>query len=129
MTVPSKKRPIILVADDDEDILALVSHCLDGTNHEILNARDGEEALEMTIERHPDLLVLDLRMPKLTGQDVLRLIREEEGTSNTRVLVLSAYVHNETVERVLQEGADAYLSKPFDPEVLRERVESVLRAS
>lgn len=129
MTEVKKKRPIVLVADDDEDILALVSFCLDRTEHEIINARDGEEALKITIDRHPDLLVLDLRMPKLTGHDVLRLLREKEAGSGTRVIVLSAYAQNETVARVLEEGADDYLSKPFDPEVLRKRVEAVLGAS
>jgi CheY-like chemotaxis protein len=123
-----KRRPVILVADDDEDILALVSLTLGRKEHEILNARDGVEALEMTIDRHPDVLVLDLRMPRLTGQEVLRTIREKKATSDTRVIVLSAYVQREIIERVLEEGADGFVSKPFDPEVLRERVENVLAA-
>lgn len=126
MTHMSKKRPVILVADDDEDILALVSLTLGREEHEILNARDGVEALEIAIDRHPDVLVLDLRMPRLTGHDVLRMIREKEATSDTRVIVLSAYVQRETVDRVLEEGADSFMSKPFDPEALRKRVETAL---
>jgi CheY-like chemotaxis protein len=121
-----KKRPVILVADDDEDILALVSLTLGSEDHEILNARDGIEAMEIVIDRHPDVLVLDLRMPILTGHDVLRMLREKGATNETRVIVLSAYVQRETVERVLEEGADSFMSKPFDPEALRERVETVL---
>jgi DNA-binding response OmpR family regulator len=126
MNANTKKRPVILVADDDEDILALVSLTLGREEHEILNARDGMEAMEIVVDRHPDVLVLDLRMPRLTGHDVLRMLREKEATSDTRVIVLSAYVQRETVERVLQEGADSFMSKPFDPEALRERVETVL---
>lgn len=125
-SLDKKRRPVILVADDDEDILALVSLTLGRTENEILNARDGVEALEMTIDRHPDVLVLDLRMPRLTGHDVLRMIREKKGTSNTHVIVLSAYVQREVIDRVLEEGADAFVSKPFDPDVLRERVEDIL---
>lgn len=125
-TDSGKRRSVILVADDDEDILALVSLTLGREEHEILNARDGVEALEMTIDRHPDVVVLDLRMPRLTGHDVLRMIREKKTTSSTRVIVLSAYVQRETIERVLEEGADSFMSKPFDPEALRERVETVL---
>jgi DNA-binding response OmpR family regulator len=126
MSEAAKKRPVILVADDDEDILALVSIALGREDHEILAARDGVEALEIAIDRHPDVLVLDLRMPRLTGHDVLRMIREKEATSGTRVIVLSAYVQRETVERVLEEGADSFMSKPFDPAALRARVENVL---
>jgi CheY-like chemotaxis protein len=126
MSANSKKRPVILVADDDEDILALVSLTLGSKEHEILNARDGMEAMEIAIDRHPDVLVLDLRMPRLTGQDVLRMRREKGATRETRVIVLSAYVQRETVERVLEEGADSFMSKPFDPEALRQRVETVL---
>jgi CheY-like chemotaxis protein len=121
-----KKRPVILVADDDEDILALVSLTLGRDEHEILNARDGIEAMEIVVDRHPDVLVLDLRMPRLTGHDVLRMLRQKETTSDTRVIVLSAYVQREMVDCVLREGADSFMSKPFDPEALRERVETVL---
>jgi two-component system, OmpR family, KDP operon response regulator KdpE len=126
MSETAKKRPVILVADDDEDILALVSLTLGQEDHEILAARDGVEALEIAIDCHPDVLVLDLRMPRLTGHDVLRMIREKEATSDTRVIVLSAYVQSETVARVLEEGADSFMSKPFDPAALRARVENVL---
>jgi CheY-like chemotaxis protein len=128
MNANTKKRPVILVADDDEDILALVSLTLGREEHEILNARDGMEAMEIVVDRHPDVLVLDLRMPRLTGHDVLRMLREKEATNDTRVIVLSAYVQRETVERVLEDGADSFMSKPFDPEALRERVETVLAA-
>jgi two-component system KDP operon response regulator KdpE len=126
MSSNPKKRPVILVADDDEDILALVSLTLGREEHEILNARDGMEAMEIAIDRHPDVLVLDLRMPRLTGHDVLRMLREKDPTGDTRVIVLSAYVQRETVERVLEEGADSFMSKPFDPDALRRKVETVL---
>ena len=82
--------PVLLVADDDEDILTLVQLRLSRSGYEVVVARDGEEALRLAQERHPDLAVLDWMMPKASGIEVLRAIRADAGTADIPVVLLTA---------------------------------------
>jgi two-component system KDP operon response regulator KdpE len=122
---------VILVAEDDEDILALVSVSL-GREYDVLMARDGREALQMALERHPDLAVVDLKLPRMDGAEVVREIRASEGRrafgERIQVLLMSAYAHppDDRAEWPAP-GADDFLSKPFRPGELRERAEALLR--
>jgi two-component system KDP operon response regulator KdpE len=128
--VVANERPVVLVAEDDEDILALVSLCL-GDEYELLTARDGREALAMAIDEHPDLAVLDLKMPELSGYEVIRAIRESEsagdGSDRMQVMILSAYARQRAGTE-FDEGADDYMSKPFDPGELLRRTEALLQS-
>jgi two-component system phosphate regulon response regulator PhoB len=124
-----ERRNLILIADDDEDILALTSLLLRGANHEVLQARDGEEALQLAFDRHPDLVVLDVRMPKLAGDAVMRCIREDRRTLGVPVILFSAYAADGLIKRGLEQGASDYVIKPFAPDDLLERVEAVLSAT
>jgi len=119
-------RPLILIADDDPDILELVAFRLERAGYEIVRAADGEEALQLVSERLPDLAVLDVMMPKLTGYEVTRRIREDEATNGIPVILLTARVQEADVERGFEAGADDYLKKPFSPEELRARVQAIL---
>jgi DNA-binding response OmpR family regulator len=119
-------RPLILVADDEEDILMLVSFRLDQAGYEVLTASDGHEALETIMDRRPALAVLDVRMPKLTGIDVVERVRKDGAVSDMPVILLSAGVQEENVSRGLEAGADEYMRKPFSPEELAARVQSLL---
>jgi DNA-binding response OmpR family regulator len=121
-----KGQAVVLVADDDPDILQLVTFRLEGAGYEVVQAADGEEALRLAQELKPDLAVLDVTMPKLTGYDVTRQLREDDATRDIPVILLTARVQEADVEQGLEAGADDYLTKPFSPQELRERVEVIL---
>lgn len=127
MTVPSPGRgPTVLVADDDEDILALVAFRLERAGYEVVTANNGEEALRLALDSPPDLAVLDVRMPNLDGYEVTTGIRENEQTSKMPIILLSASVHEASVARGFEAGADDYLKKPFSPQELLDRIQAVL---
>lgn len=116
----------ILVADNDEDILTLVAFRLERLGHEVLVARDGQEALDRAQAELPDLCVLDVMMPRLTGYDVTEQLRAGAETAAIPVILLTARVQEADVQRGLAAGADAYVRKPFSPAELREQVETLL---
>jgi DNA-binding response OmpR family regulator len=114
--------PLVLCADDDEDILALVSLRLGRAGYEVVQATDGDQALLLARERRPALAVLDVMMPGRTGLEVLQELRADEATSAIRVILLSARAQQSDVENGLAAGADAYLAKPFRAAELVEKV-------
>jgi DNA-binding response OmpR family regulator len=126
VTTSGGERPVVLIADDDPDILELVAYRLERAGYEIVRASDGEEALQLATERVPDLAVLDVMMPKLTGYEVTARIREHEATNRIPVILLTARVQEADVERGFEAGADDYLRKPFSPQELRARVQAIL---
>jgi DNA-binding response OmpR family regulator len=119
----------ILVADDDRDILELVSFRLGLDGHETILAGDGAEALEKAEHLVPDLCILDVLMPKLSGFEVLAGLRASEKTAHVPVIMLTASVQDRDVSRGFETGADDYVHKPFDPRELRARVQALLRRS
>ena len=128
MSVMDKRPPVVLVADDDDDILDLVALRLSAAGYDVVTARDGEEALRVARERRPDLAVLDVTMPKLTGYDVTRALRADDRTSRMPVILLTARVQESDLAAGLEAGADDYLRKPFNAAELRARVAKLLSA-
>jgi two-component system phosphate regulon response regulator PhoB len=124
----SDRVPVLLVADDDEDILTLVQLRLSRSGFEVIVARDGLEALRLVQERHPDLAVLDWMMPKASGLEVLRAIRANSETADIPVVLLTARVSEADVQEGLDAGAVDYIAKPFSPQELAARVQSILGA-
>jgi DNA-binding response OmpR family regulator len=118
----SSNGRLILVADDDGDILALVKTVLERSGHEVMTAGDGVEALALVRDRRPDLAVLDVSMPKLDGLEVLRSLREDDATSELPVVLLSARAQEADVALGFATGASAYMRKPFSPHELSARV-------
>ena len=118
---------LVLIADDDEDILQLVSVHLRRLGCDVVVARDGAAALSLALERRPALALIDVTMPKLDGIEVTRLLRSAEETRGLPVILLSARVQEADVARGLEAGADGYLAKPLAGSELRERVAAVLR--
>jgi DNA-binding response OmpR family regulator len=123
---PVRAVPLVLIADDDEDILTLVALRFRRSGLEVILARDGEEALELIQTRAPDAAVLDIAMPKLTGLEVLRRLRDSEATKSLPIVLLTARAAEKDVELGLEAGADEYITKPFSPQDLYTCVQSVL---
>ena len=122
-------RKLVLVADDDPDILDLVTFRLDRAGYEVMQARDGQEALDAALERTPDLCVLDVMMPRLDGYEVTRRLREESATRTVPIILLTARAQEADVQRGFESGATDYVKKPFSPQELRARVEALLARS
>lgn len=121
-----RETPLILIADDDEDILQLVVFRIKRAGYEVVEARDGEEALRLAIEQEPDLAILDVGMPKLSGYEVTSSIRKHERISRIPVIMLTANVQDTSVTRGFEAGADDYVKKPFSPPELLLRVQTAL---
>ena len=118
--------PLVLCADDDEDILSLVSLRLQRAGFRVATAADGEEAMQVARDRRPALAVLDVMMPKRTGYEVLAELRGDETLRGMKVILLSARVQEGDVARGMDAGADAYLVKPFRAQDLVSKVEELL---
>jgi DNA-binding response OmpR family regulator len=118
--------PLVLVADDDADILALVKFRLERAGYAVLAASDGEEALRLATEQSPDLAVLDVMMPKLDGYEVTSRLRQREETRDVPVILLTARVQEADVARGFEAGVDDYVKKPFSPHELGARVQAIL---
>jgi DNA-binding response OmpR family regulator len=119
-------RPLILCADDDEDILSLVSLRLERAGFRVVQAVDGDAALEAVRAHRPTLAVLDVMMPKRTGYEVLATLRADPAFAGLKVILLSARVQESDVERGIDAGADAYLAKPFRAGELVAKVQELL---
>jgi DNA-binding response OmpR family regulator len=122
----SRAQPLVLVADDDEDIRTLVTFRLERSGYDVLPARDGEEALELAVRHRPELAVLDLMMPKIDGYELTRRFRRLEETRRMPVILLTARAQESDVARGFEAGADDYIRKPFSPQELRARVQAIL---
>jgi DNA-binding response OmpR family regulator len=120
------ERPLVLVADDDPDILSLVTLRLERDGYEVIGAPDGERAVEKALERTPDLALIDVSMPKLDGYEVTERLRQHEPTSATPIILLTARVQDSDVARGIEAGADDYVRKPFSMADLRTRVQAAL---
>jgi DNA-binding response OmpR family regulator len=118
--------PLVLCADDDEDILSLVSLRLQRAGFQVATAADGEEAMQVARDRRPVLAVLDVMMPKRAGYEVLAELRGDEALRGMKVILLSARVQEGDVARGMDAGADAYLVKPFRAQDLVSKVEELL---
>ena len=121
-----ESRPLVLVADDDPDILALVSFRLKRAGYTVVQATNGEEAVHLALEHEPDLAILDVMMPRVDGYEATRRLREHEATRRTPVILLTARVQESDIARGFDAGADDYVKKPFSPQELGARVQAVL---
>jgi DNA-binding response OmpR family regulator len=119
-------RPLVLVADDDPDILALVRFRLERDGYEVLSAPDGETAVDLALARPPNLALLDVMMPRLDGYEVTRRLRAHGPTAAIPIILLTARVQEPDLDRGFEAGADDYVTKPFSPQALGKRVQAVL---
>jgi two-component system OmpR family response regulator len=121
--MPAKK---ILAIDDEKKIVDIVRAYLEREGYQVMVAYDGKSALELARHQLPDLIVLDLMLPEISGWDVCRILRQE---SDVPIIMLTA--RDETTDKIvgLELGADDYVTKPFDPKELVSRVKALLRRS
>ena len=113
----------VLIVEDDPDTVKLVGLYLQRDGHKVLTARDGVEGLRLAREARPDLVVLDLMLPRLDGIEVCRVLRDE---TKVPIVMLTARVEEEDRLAGLDLGADVYVTKPFSPKELAARVRAVL---
>lgn len=119
-------RGRILVVDDEVYILHILDFSLGMEGYEVISATDGEMALEKVRSEHPDVVVLDIMMPKLDGYQVCRAIKSNDATKKIPVILLSAKGRSVDQKIGFENGADDYITKPFSPRKLIERVNALL---
>jgi DNA-binding response OmpR family regulator len=116
----------ILVADDDVDIRELVEFKLSTLGHVVVTVGDGAAAIDACQSDRPDLAVLDVMMPGVSGLDAIRAIRADPALADLPVILLTARAQESDVETGFESGADDYITKPFSPRELASRVEALL---
>ncbi|MDP1547933.1 MAG: response regulator [Anaerolineales bacterium] len=116
----------ILIAEDEPDIRELVAFTLRFAGHEVTTASNGEEALHQAMQTIPDLILMDVRMPRMTGYDACRAMKAEPSVKEIPVVFLSAKGQDSEIQTGLDAGAEDYLLKPFAPDQLVERVKAIL---
>ena len=121
----SRKKKI-LVVDDEKDLTALVSLHMKMAGFEVLTANNGENALDLSREEKPDLIILDLMLPKIDGWQVCERLRQDIATQDIPVIMLTARAETEDKLKGFEVGADDYVTKPFSPRELVARVKRVL---
>lgn len=122
-----KRLKTILIVDDEEPLRSLMVETIkDGSRYRILEARDGMEALAIVEKERPDLVLLDMIMPGMSGQEVCRQIKSKPATSGVIVVMVSAMAGESDSRAALDAGADVYITKPFGPVALAKRIDELL---
>lgn len=117
----------ILIADDEPDILEILKYNLTAEGYEVITAKDGDEALDKARRTQPDLIVLDVMMPKKTGVEVCQILRAQPAFKESLIIFLTAVNDESTQVKGLETGADDYISKPVSPRVLLSRINALFR--
>ena len=121
----AKKK--VLIADDEQDILEIISYNLLKEGYEIFTAKDGLEAIDKAAQVKPDLIILDIMMPKKTGIEVCEILRSQPTFHDTLIIFLTALSDEASQVKGLELGADDYINKPISPKVLVSRVNAIFR--
>ncbi len=116
----------LLIADDEEGVRALVRMTLEGGEYDIVEAANGEEALALARERRPDLMLLDVMMPGLSGVEVCTELKDDPATRDMPIVILTVKAEESDRQEGLTAGADDYFTKPFSPLSLIRKVDEVL---
>jgi len=124
---PMDKARKVLIADDEPDILEILKYNLLNEGYQVITAKDGDEAIEKAKIFLPDLVVLDIMMPKKSGVQVCEILRAQSAFRNTLIIFLTALNDETTQIRGLETGADDYVSKPISPKVFISRVNALFR--
>jgi DNA-binding response OmpR family regulator len=126
MHASTESAKTVLVVDDEQDILDLVRFRLEHDGYSVISASDGQTGLALAQSERPDLCILDVMMPKLTGLEVLAHLRADPATADIPVILLTSRGQDADVDRGFELGAHDYVTKPFSPKELRRRVHAQL---
>ena len=127
--MPESTAPKILIVDDEEDILDLLQYNLNREGFETITARNGEQALALAEEERPDVIILDIMMPKMDGLEVCRRLRQDAELRTIPIMMLTALAEEDAHVRGLDVGADIYLAKPVSIPVLLSQTKALLRGA
>jgi two-component system alkaline phosphatase synthesis response regulator PhoP len=116
----------ILVVDDEPQLVEMVKMRLEASGYEIVIAADGQEALDKARQEKPDLIILDLMLPKLDGYKVCRMLKFDEKYKKIPIILFSARAQEQDKLLGMQVGADDYITKPFEPKILLSKIEGLL---
>lgn len=120
-------KKTILVVDDEEDLLDLIEYNLKKEGFQVLKAEDGKQGLKAARKHHPDLILLDIMMPKMDGMEAMEIIRDDENLKRIPVIFLTARGDEKTEVEGLNKGGDDYITKPISTTKLISRIKAVLR--
>lgn len=121
-------KKVILAVDDEPNILLSIEFILDMEGYEVHTAHDGEEALEVAGRIRPDVILLDINMPRKDGYEVCRILREREDMAGTKVIMLTAKGQTLEKKKGLEVGADEYVTKPFSAEDLLQKIRACIES-
>lgn len=124
----SDRKPRILIADDNPQGVELLEAYLSGAEYDFAIATDGEDTLHKVASFHPDLILLDVMMPKISGFEVCKRLRRDPATKDIAILMVTALDQNADIDRAVDAGTDDFLSKPINKAELMLRVSSLLKS-
>lgn len=116
----------VLLVEDEKNIILGVRTCLDAVGYKVDVVEDGQAAIDYITREKPDLVLLDLLLPKVDGFEVLNVVKKQELSKNIPVIVLTAKAEEEDRQRAMSLGADSYMTKPFRPQELWDRIKQYL---
>lgn len=122
----TKKR--LLIVDDEADLAEMIKFRMENNGYEVLLAYDGQQALETARKERPDLIILDLMLPKMDGYKVCGLLKKDSRYAAIPIIIFTAKGLADDIKLGQELGADAYITKPFEPQVLLEKIKQLLPA-
>jgi CheY-like chemotaxis protein len=125
----SRRQPVVLVADDEGNFLRLIASLLQTAEFEVLTARDGDEALTLALDERPDAAVLDVNMPKRTGNQVMEAIRANESTHEMAIILMSAYDRDDVTTTCCNGRLERFVRKPFRSQELIRAIQDCIAGS
>ena len=117
----------ILLVDDEKDLVETVTFRLEATGYEVIKAYDGQEALDKAKKEKPNLIILDLMLPKMDGYKVCRMLKFDEKYKHIPIILFTARAQEEDKKLGEEVGADAYITKPFEPEALLGKIKELIK--
>jgi len=117
----------LVVIEDEPDILMLVETTLQYGGHQVRSACRGQQGIDLVRQELPDLVLLDLQMPDMSGYDILRILKSDSALNHIPILLFSANNRSEDIQRGQNLGADGFLCKPFDPKTLLQQIDHALQ--
>ncbi len=116
----------VLVCDDEPYILESVAYIIEKEGYEVITAEDGEQGLSTARAEKPNIMFLDVMMPKMTGYEVCEALKRDPSTKNIHIIMLTARGQDTDEERAHEVGADEYMTKPFSPRKLKQRLRELM---